>query len=85
VYQKQKRLVAKSPRPATAYAIEYTVLSFLSLGIGRKKRGREMHPIIAKLMKTKLEKMSESPLSTMLMITSKLYVPFHDVADKKGA
>ena len=42
-----------------------------------------MLPGAAKLMKTKLEKMSDVRLSTMLMKTSKLYAYFHDVDHKK--
>ena len=39
--------------------------------------------VVAKLLKTKLEKMSESPLPTMLMKISLLRRSFHDVDDKK--
>ena len=42
-----------------------------------------MASIVAKLLKTNLEKMSEFPLSTMLMKTSQLYSSFHDLDDKK--
>ena len=84
MYQKEKRLAVQCQKLAAAYAPEYTMLSFLSLGMGRKKRGRERPPIIAKLMKTKLEKMSDFSLSTMLMIIGKLHGSFHDVIDKKG-
>ena len=48
-----------------------------------KKRGRETPPVAPKFMKTRIQKMSDFDLSTMLMKTRKLYASFHDVDDKK--
>jgi hypothetical protein len=39
MYQKQKRLAVQCQKLAAAYAPEYTMLSFLSLGMGREKKG----------------------------------------------
>jgi hypothetical protein len=49
----------------------------------RKKRFPKMGYEAGMFLKTKVQKMSESVLSTMCMKTNKIRRAFHDVADKK--
>jgi hypothetical protein len=61
------------------YPIETERFSLSARTDGEKTRGEKMKAYSTILLKTNVEKMSELPLSTMLMKTQELGRPFHDV------
>jgi hypothetical protein len=70
MYQKQKGLAITHKNLSEIYVVENRQVNlFMRIGSG-KKRGRKMKGYFAMLLKTNVENMSVSCLSTMLLKTS---------------